>query len=711
MTEHAAASPDTSRESRTAEWLRRAGQSFRAERERWPLWLPAFLGGGVALYFSLTFEPSHGLGAVVALLALALAALGRRHTGVLVVCLPLAATALGFTAAALRTDRVAAPRIEHRLGPVMLTGRVVEVERLDRGCRLTLDSLVIDRLAPERTPTRVRVRVRGNTPLRPGDTVRLRAVLLPPAEPVAPGAFDFQRHAYFLRLGAVGYAYGAPAVTPARPGGLALRLAALRDAIAARVTAELPGAEGGIAAALMTGERGAIPPDVVDSMRDSGLAHLLAIAGLHLGLVTGALFFGVRALLALIPRIALRYPTKKWAAGAALIGALFYLLITGATVPTQRAFIMTSVVLLGVMIDRTAISMRLVAWAAVAILLIQPESLLGPSFQLSFAAVVALVAAYEALRVRVLGWTQGEGLGRLVTRYLAGIAFTSLVTGLATIPYSLYHFDRLAAYGVVTNLIAVPITALWVLPWAIIAFVLMPFGLESVALAPMSWGLHIVIWSAKTVTSWPGSVAILPAMPSWGLALVSLGGLWLCLWQRPWRWAGLAGIALGLASLALTHQPDIIAADGGRFMAVRDDNGQMLVSPRRGSGFEVDTVLRRAGQTERVSWPRAGASADGRLSCDGPDCLYQTKGYRVALVQDEDKLSALCRDATVVVSAVPVRRRCRAAQIVIDRFDLWREGAFALWLEPGRVRVESVRDSRGDRPWAPAKRPRWATAQ
>lgn len=685
-------------------WLQIARDELEAERERWLLWLPAFLGAGIALYFGLTFEPPRWPAAAVLAAAFATAFLGRRRSAVLMPSLLLAALALGFGVASWRTDQVAAPRLERRLGPVAVTGRVVEIEQLVRGRRVTLDRPAIERLAPERTPLRIRVRLRDEaTELRPGDRLRLRAVLLPPAAPIAPGAFDFQRHAYYLRLGAVGYTYGRIEVERLAPGELALWITALRDHIASRVTKSLPGAEGGIAAALMTGERGAIPPDVVEAMRDSGLAHILAIAGLHLGLITAAMFFGVRAILALIPWLALRYPIKKWAAIAALLGAAFYLLITGATVPTQRAFLMTGVVLLGIVLDRTSISMRMLCWAAVAILLIEPESLLGPSFQLSFSAVVALIAAYEAFRHRLLGWGAGEGWWKLPLHYLAAVAFTSLITSMATIPYSVYHFDRLAAFSVVTNLIAVPVTALWVMPWAIVTYLLLPFGLEAVSLEPMGWGLHAVIWSAKTVVSWPGSVAILPAMPVWGLIAVSLGLLWACLWQRRWRWLGAAPVALGLLSVALVRQPDVIVSGDGALFAVRAADGRMVVSPVRGNDFDVETIMKRAGQTLRDPWPDHGASVDGRLACDAIGCLYRAGGQLVALVRDREALLEDCLHATVVVSAVPVRSTCPSARVLIDRFTLWREGGHALWLDPDAVRIESVHGWRGERPWAPGR--------
>ena len=270
----------------------------------------------------------------------------------------------------------------------------------------------------------------------------------------------------------------------------------------------------------------------MEAMRASGLAHLLAISGLHIGLVTGVLFFAIRGILAALEPIALRFAIKKWAALGALLGAFAYLLVTGATVPTQRAFLMAAMVLSAIMLDRTAISMRLVAWAALIVLLIAPESLLGASFQMSFAAVIALVAGYEAVRVPFGRWRAHGGWWRLPLIYLLGVGLTTIIAGSATTPFVIFHFNRFSAFGLAANLLAVPVTALWIMPWATVAYILMPLGLEGVALAPMGWGIEAVIAIAREVAGWPGSVTLVPAMPVSGIALVAAGGLWLCLWRR-----------------------------------------------------------------------------------------------------------------------------------------------------------------------------------
>lgn len=674
--------------------LARVRATFHGERDRWALWLPVLQGAGIALYFALPEEPARWIGPLWLLAALAAALAGRGAPGALFVALSFGAAGLGFAAAQWRAAWVAAPTLERQIGPVEISGRVIRSMTLPEGGRLLIDRLAIRGVAAEATPARARIVVRGTAArMRPGEWVRVRAVLNPPAAPAMPGAFDFARHAWFDRLGAVGWSVGAPRAIPPPEDAFAswgVHVEALREALTARIHAALPGAAGGIAAALMTGDRGAIPESVNDAWRASGIYHLLSISGLHIGLVWGLLFLGVRTGLALAEPLALRRPIKKWAAAVALSGAFGYLLLSGAEVPTQRAFLMTALVTLAVLTDRNPLSMRLVAWAAFAVLLARPEALLTASFQMSFGAVVALIAAYELLGPTLAGWRRSGGPARIVGLYLLGVCATTLVAGFATTPFSILHFNQLVNYGLAGNLLAVPATGLWVMPFALLAFALMPFGLEGLALAPMGWGIELVDAAAAEVAGWPGAVTILPAFPAATLALAALGGLWLCLWRGRWRWWGAAAIAGGFA-LGPLPPPDLLIDGEGKLFAARPAGGGLELSARGRLGVVAETWLRRAG----LEGPASGEA----MRCDRLGCIARVKGETVAFVRERPALAEDCRAASVVLTAQWAPRRCAAATIV-DRDDLAAGGAHAIWLDATGARVESVAAARGDRPWA-----------
>lgn len=689
---------------------------FFAERDRWALWLPVVFGSGIGLYFSLPSEPSTWPAPLVLALALAasFAARGgdngvRQFLGPL--GLLIAFLASGFAVAQFRTLSLVAPILERSVGPTELRGRIVTVQPRERGERLVLEQPQIRGVAPEDTPARVRVTLAtGAEGLYPGDWVRGRAKLGPPPEPAAPGAYDFARAAYFKQLGAVGFAYGRFELWPgefleASVSAQASRSwevwwADLRHRLSERIVTALPGDPGAVAAALMTGERGRVPEVQLQALRDAGLAHLLAISGLHIGLVAAGLFFGLRGILALIPALALNYPIKKWAACVALPGAFAYLMLVGATIPAQRAFLMTGLVLLAVLLDRRALSMRLVAWAAMATLLLAPESLLSVSFQMSFAAVTVMIAAYEGRR----GFFAPSGrdfwsLGSL-WRYALGIALTSALATVATAPYAVFHFNHLALYGVFANVIAVPVTAFWIMPWAIVAFLLMPFGLETFPLWFMGLGIEGVVATALTVSAWPAAALKIPAMPVWGLMAASLGGLWLAVWMKPWRFLGLVPLAAAVLSVAFWRPPDILISADARLATIRLEDGTLWRSSYRVNRFAAEIWSRRAGRdpAERVA---AGptASAAGLPACDPMGFIAEIKGRKIALAWTAGAVAEDCGLVDIMISRVPIRRACRHPVLSLDRFDFWKGGAHALWIDGNSIEVESVAETRGERPW------------
>jgi competence protein ComEC len=378
------------------------------------------------------------------------------------------------------------------------------------------------------------------------------------------------------------------------------------------------------------------------------------------------------------------------------------LLISGAAIPTERAFVMNGLVFVAILLDRLRISMRVCAIAAAVVLAIDPVSLVGVSFQMSFGAVVALIAVYETFGARLARTLHRRSLWGRVLGYCGAVVVTTLVATIGTLPFSVYHFHRLALYSPLANVAAVPMSALWTLPWGVAACLLMPFGLARFALVPMGWGIDLTIWIAETVSGLPGDVWAMPRLPTAGLVLVAVGGLWLCLWRGSWRrWGALAVIA-GLASMALTRPPDVVIADIGRFIALRAADGHYFAAA--GHGAEIAGSFLAEDTGEALSpWPSPAAPVDG-LDCAGELCRYSARRRRVAIVTGSAALPLDCGAFDAIVAQVPAGFRCRATIPVIDRIDSWRLGAVALWLDPRGVSVDSANAGRGDRPWVPHPR-------
>ena len=682
-------------------WL--AG-NLLAERERWFLWLPVGLGTGVAMYFALPIEPPVWLGAAGLLVAgvLLFWLWWRLPAAAFFGCVPgllgVLVLLLGFAVASVRTQLVEAPVLEDR-GAHELEATVLLVEDRTRGQRLLLGDTAIEGLERHATPAQIRVSTRSAEPaFEPGDRVRMRALLMPPSPPTEPGGFDFARQAYFQRLGAVGYVLSRPQLL-ARGGqrGWAIGLAALRQSIAQQITVALPGTAGAIGVALLTGLRGALPDQIWDEWAAAGIAHLISISGLHMALVAGTLFFAVRIALALAPPLALRLPAKKLAALVALFGVFGYLLISGAPVPTLRAFAMTAIGLVAIMADRNPFSMRLIAWAAMVVLLLQPESLLGASFQMSFGAVVALIAVYETGAARRPA--DASGLDWRLVMYVGGVALTTLIASAATTPFSIYHFSRFPTYGIVTNLIAVPITGIWIMPWGMLGLLLIPVGLDGPCFVLMGYGIDLIIAAAAFVADLPGAALAVPRPSLAALLATVLGGLWLCLWRTSWRRFGLIGIALGVLLMPLNRPPDLLIDDRGEIVAVRLDDGSLALSPWKRDRWITDSWLQSAGQDRPADWPAAGGGAAGDFACDPLGCVLTRAGQVVALARRPEAIEEDCQAADLVVS-YPRIESCPNGAPLLGPGALRHAGGLAIWLERSGIDMRTVREARGERPWS-----------
>ena len=688
--------------------LHAAAGLLERERERFFLWSPVCLGLGIAGYFAMPVEPQLGMAFVPLVLALILRAVTSSGTISCVGLMALILAGLGFADAKLRVEAVRGPVLAKSLHNAEVTGVVALVEsKFPKGQRLTIASPQISGLAADKTPAFVRVRTMAqSSAAEPGDRVRIKATLSPPARPALPGGFDYARTAWFDQVGAVGYAFAAPVMEGRADGGTLSQLYRrgienVRQAIAVRVRAALPGETGEIALALITGERGGISAATNNAFKNSGLFHILSISGLHMVIMAGSVFYSVRLLLAAIPLFALTLPIKKMAAAAGILSALGYLAISGGAFATVRSALMIVIIFGAVLIDRPALALRNVALAAFLILAVYPESLLDAGFQMSFAAVTALITSHEFVS-RLLARGSRPHPALRVIRFFGEIVASTLIASVAVAPFAAYNFHQSQQYAVLANMIAIPICNIIVMPAALAAFILMPFGLEILGLKPMGWGIEGMTWCANAVGSLPGAVGHIREIPTIAFALMLTGGVWLALWQTRLRLLGVAVVLVGVIMAPWMPRPDILVGQKGALVAVREASGKLPALPAKGSKYDLDRWLEYDGDDRSASEAQHSAA----FSCDAVGCIAQVKGAVIAIARHPAAITDDCGNADVLVLDMPKPADCAVPVTVIDVFDRWRNGAYALYLDQNElspqphVRVETVAAHRGDRPWS-----------
>jgi competence protein ComEC len=668
-------------------------------------WIAIAFGTGIALYFTAEREPAWWAPAGLLVLAIVAAVLARHRPVAFPLLAGLAAMAAGFSTATVKQIVIAHPVLSAPVWSADIAGFVEVREERERADRIVVKVVRLSAPRLEEALGRVRVSVRKGTAPPVGAFVEFKARLSPPLQPLRPGGYDFARDMYFQGIGASGFALGAirTAEAPVAPG-LWLRYATaidrMREAIDKRIRAVLPGDQGAIASALITGKRDALSAPVFDAMYASGIGHVLSISGYHMAVVAGVIFFVIRASFALMPAFAGRHSIKKWSAFTALIAAAFYLMLSGAEVATQRSFIMIAIVLVGVMVDRPSVTFRTLTLAALGVLLLAPESLVHPSFQMSFAATLALVAGYQGsmplmtagadtpLGARIALWGGG---------WLLGAAFVSLLAGTATIPYVAYHFHRISTYGVIGNLLAMPLVSAWIMPAGILGLIAMPFGLDGACWKLMGAGIDWMIAIAVWVTSLPGAVGRLAAFGVGPLLAGSAGLVVLCLLKTPLRLVGAVLIGGAVIAALRTPQPDVLVAPDGSAVAVRGGDGRLAMIKSGSDTFAFRDWL--AADADRRD-PKDKTLGQG-IRCDEAGCIGRLRdGTLIAIARSIEAFAEDCRRAAVVASTREAPPGCRA--LTVDRPVWRRSGAVALRRAGDGFAMTVARPPGYDRPWARA---------
>ncbi|MDO6120178.1 ComEC family competence protein [Shinella curvata] len=734
------------------------------------LFVPVFLGLGAALWFAAPSDPS-----TVALMFVAVAAfwpawrLRHREDWLALVAggaflVPLGMLLAGFETARLDTVLLDAPVTTE------ITGRVLSRESDGRGAiryRIVLETTRDPVL--KRAPRVVTILARSrHEPIAIGGGIAGRARLSPPSGPALSGLNDFAFDAYFAGNGAVGYFYKAPQSVLTTPPGLAERIrqeiATWRNNLTEHIKGRIDGDAGAIAAALVTAEQRAISDETVEALRQAGLAHVLAISGLNMVLAAGTFLVGARMVMALIPGFAERYPAKKIAAAGALVMVTLYILVSGGAISAVRSWIMICVMLVAVLLGRSAISLRNVALSAILILLITPSAITNPGFQMSYAATLGLVAGYAAWRERPIRRESRGGafrnVGGSAGRFLGGLTLSSLIGGLSTLIYSIGHFHRIPAYGLAGNLLAMPVISAVVMPFGLAAVLLVPFGLDAVPFAIMGKGIEWMITLSTWVASWNGEIVTGRISPGTFL-LIGLGGGLVCILRTRLRHAGTLLVLLGTTLAFLPNdpvRPEVVISEDGRLVAVLRDGRAAanrarppdfvyaqwrralrlgeLVKPdvRKTSGLTLEEDAAATQTAKKRIWPRrranrekareaiSSAFAAARLQagflCEAKAfCVaVSPNGWRIVTLEDVAFLGTACDAADLVVTPAPLRiAACRSGARLVTARHLRRTGA--LEIRPGeQANEKSFSDARFtsaidtlDRPWSRHRIYDWRT--
>jgi len=682
------------------------------EQRRFFLWLPVAAMGGVALNLSADSEPALWAPVALTLIFAGLALLSRARPVAFGVSLALAAVFAGFLAMSL----LAAPALD-RIRIVSLQGYVEEVDLRPVGARMVIAVSSVDGMPGDKAPHRVRVTTRKTPDAAAGDYVRLKARLLPPSHAVLPGGYDFARDAFFAGVGAVGSTLGAIDVLPP-PGDASFRqrfAAAIdhaRNRLAVRVDRIIGGDEGAIAAAMVTGKRDFLSSDAKDLIREAGIFHIITISGVQMTLVAGIFFVVTRRLMALSPTLALNYPIKKWAAGAAMAGSLLYDVATGSRVGTERALVMTLNVLGAVILDRRALTMRNLAFAIFAIIVIEPEAILGVSFQLSFAAVAALVAVMEA---RLAGMERDPDpflpqrgrppppalLSEILHRPLALLFATACATS-ATASFMAYHFHDLSPYVLIGNPLTLSVIEFFAVPGALVGAALYPLGLDAPVWLYVGLGIKFILWVARFIAEAPGSTVHLRAFAPFALPFLALAVMSATIW-RTWvfRLSAVPFAAIGLIGAFSGPHYDVIVAPSGDQAAVRDADGNLMIVGKRFNAFAAEQWLTANGDGRDPAQARDPDAPCDRLAC----VAALPEGESLSLVLDRLAFDEDCGRAEIVVSALSAPGDC-GAKFVLDEKALAKLGAVGLtWSDEKGFALTADRTTEQNRPWSPAPAP------
>lgn len=645
------------------------------------LWVPVFQCMGILLYFSLSFEPN--LIVTVLIFFSALIPLFILYRKCAILCIALTAVLIGFTTSKIRTALIDTKILGKERYVTDITATVKDIN--DKGLYKQFLLYEIKNSRFKLDNIRISVRTEIEKDVKIGDQVRLSAKLFPLKIAPAEYSYNFARVAYYQKISATGFATSKITLyKKAEVKKFQEYINSFRQYIYGNLQHNISKPHADIISALLIGKKDGIDQKTMDAIRNSGVAHLFAISGLHLSFVAGLFFLIFRSLFAMSETLTLKYHTKKMSAFFTILPTTFYLLITGMQISAQRAYVMVILVLIATMIERKYRGLIAIAFAASIILIIEPESVLKPSFQMSFSAVLALISSYQINANKLFNIK--------VIKYFVSIMISSVIASLATVPYTIYNFNYFSISGIITNLIAIPVVTLIIIPMGIVYILLIPLGIERIIVPLIEHPVDSVLYITNTIAELKYLIIPIHTFPASSVVVITLGLLWLCLWEQNWRFLGIFFITLGVCLGVAYKTPDIlVSADN---VAIKENDTLLYSLTKKNRNFVVKTWARQNGQDKVVSHAKY-SSENKRLQCDGYGCVYQENGKSVLLADKKEDILKHCNNVDLILQ---LRRfnysACDIRTIRYDELEVY--GTHSIWLTRDDITVKKACSSR---PW------------
>lgn len=660
------------------------------------------MGAGIATYFHTDFNFSTKFLVFASLTSCLLSAFTfhlyknsgqNRWLASVLILSALTLFTIGYAVSSFRTNNINTVLLEQDLPFMVIEGRIEKIVNLEgsKAKRIILDQVNIDGKS-------YRVRLKSyhfkGDEWAIGDKVSVKAKLIAPGGPTMPDGFDFSRKAFYDDISAVGYTI-QDAIIIDKNATQSDSVEQLRQFIGNVIYDNMEIRNAAVAQALLTGERAGINQSDTEAFRVSGLAHLLAISGLHIGMVAGCVFFFIRLGLACIPNFALHYPIKKWAAGCAIIIAFSYMILAGATVPTVRAFIMSSLVLLAIILDRSALNLRLVSLAALFVMITTPEAIVGPSFILSFSAVAALIVFYKNIGRKLLVNARAYKPLWRPFYYVLGVIVTSFIATLATAPFSIMFFNRFALYSILSNIVAIPLMGFLIMPFGLMGILLIPFGLDGLFWIIMEWGIAHILNIADIIASYRYASLAFPSFNTWESFIICLGFIFLLFWNGKLRWIGLMAIIAAFINVFISPQKMIMISTDMKAIIYVDKSVDNIYLIGKMDSYTKSNWLGFHGYNMDVNIPRyeSGDNINNNTGyCDDYMCRLNIDSVNVTVLINALKKDEVCDNSDIIIADFPLDKSYCPSAKIIDRFDVWKYGATSITFNDDKYSIKTVKN-------------------